>query len=201
MTESRVSVSPTLSKEQATASLSAAPTSFPASIWSKSIEPTRVELVYLPYYFFDIELSQDCCTQKVGVAIDAVLGTNVFFIGDALERRSGGEGATCDFVQSATVARENAMQEYRWFMLEHGLRNKRAVSLKELSEPERVYYPFWVAYFKKRGSYDFKALDAVSGELQGIKMRRVFLAAFRRMRRDRSSSAPYRTRPANSLSR
>ncbi|UCF21162.1 MAG: hypothetical protein JSU87_07180, partial [Gemmatimonadota bacterium] len=79
------------------------------------------------------------------------------------------------------AARETAMQEYRWLMLEHGLRNKRKVSIRAISEPERVHYPFWVAYFKKRGSYDFKALDAVSGEVQGIKMRKVFLAAFRQM--------------------
>ncbi len=66
-------------------------------------------------------------------------------------------------------------------LLEHGLRNKRRVSIRDISEPERVHHPFWVAYFKKRGSYDFKALDAVSGEVQGIKMRKVFLAAFRHM--------------------
>lgn len=79
------------------------------------------------------------------------------------------------------MARETAIEEYRWLLLEHGLRNKRTVSIQEISEPERVHYPFWVAYFKRRGSYDFKALDAVSGEVQGVKMRKVFLAAFREM--------------------
>ena len=53
--------------------------------------------------------------------------------------------------------------------------------MQEISEPEKVHYPFWVGYFEKRGSYDFKALDAVSGEAQGVKMRKVFLAAFRQM--------------------
>lgn len=75
------------------------------------------------------------------------------------------------------------MEEYRWLLLEHRLRNRRTVSIREISEPERVHYPFWVAYFKKRGSYDFKTVDAVSGEVQGIKMRKVFLAAFRQMAR------------------
>ncbi|KPK79066.1 MAG: hypothetical protein AMS25_13890 [Gemmatimonas sp. SM23_52] len=181
MIDARVCVSPTLSKEQATASLSAAATSFPARLWSRPIQPTRVELVYLPYYFFDITLSQGVGTQRVGVAIDAVLGATVFFIGDTLVRKPGCDGAACDFVQSPSVARETAMEEYRWLLLEHGLRNKCTVSVQEISEPERVHYPFWVAYFKKRGSYDFKALDAVSGEVQGIKMRKVFLAAFRQM--------------------
>ncbi len=177
-------MSPTLSKEQAAASLSAPSTSFPARLWSKPIQPTRVELVYLPCYFFDIKVSQDDSTQWVGVAVDAVLGATVFFIGDTLVKEQGCGGAACDFVQNATVARKTAMEEYRWLMLEHGLRNKRLVSIQEISEPERVHYPFWVAYFKKRGSYDFKALDAVSGEVQGIKMRKVFLAAFRQMTRN-----------------
>jgi hypothetical protein len=156
--EARVSVSPAYNKEQATATLSAPSTSFPARLWSKPSQPTRVELVYLPYYL-----------------------ASVFFIGDALIREPGCDGAACDFVQSSSAARETAMQEYRWLMIEHGLRNKLTVSVEEISEPERVHYPFWVAYFKKRGSYDFKALDAVSGEIQGIKMRKVFLAAFRQM--------------------
>jgi hypothetical protein len=69
------------------------------------IQPTRVELIYLPYYFFDITLSQEVGTQLVGVAVDAVLGATVFFIGDALVRTPGCDGAACDFVQNATVAR------------------------------------------------------------------------------------------------
>jgi hypothetical protein len=182
LTDARVSVSPSVSKEQAAASLSAPSTSFPARLWSKPIQPTRVELVYLPYYFFDIEVSQGAGRQTVGVAVDGILGAMVFFVDDALVRRPGCDGASCEFVQSPSAAQETAMQEYRWLMLEHGLRNKRAASIRAISEPERVHYPFWVAYFKKRASYDFKALDAVSGEVQGIKMRKVFLAAFRRMR-------------------
>jgi hypothetical protein len=87
LSEARVSVSPTYNKEQATASLSAPATSFPARLWSKPSHPTRVELIYLPYYFFDVTLSQDDGTQKVGVAIDAVLGSSVFF------NLQAGEGA------------------------------------------------------------------------------------------------------------
>jgi hypothetical protein len=112
----------------------------------------------------------------------------VFFIGETLVRTQGCDGAACEFVQDATSARETAVQEYRWLLLEHGLRNKRAVSIQEISEAERVHYPFWVAYFKKRGSYDFKALDAVSGEAQGVKMRRVFLAAFRQLHEHQEDS-------------
>jgi hypothetical protein len=150
-------------------------------LWSRPRHLTRVELIYLPYYFFDVTLSQDGGSQHVGVAVDGVLGNTVFFVGAALTRESGADFAFCDFVESPSVAQDTALQEYRWLLLEHGLRNKRKASVQEISEPERVHYPFWVAYFKKRGAYDFKALDAVSGEIQGVKMRKVFLAAFRQM--------------------
>ena len=140
-----------------------------------------MELIYLPYYFFDVELTSDAGTRQVGIAVDAVLAATVFFTSDALQREGGAEGAVCDFVQSPEAARRTALEEYRGFLLEHGLRSKRAMSVQGISEPERVHYPFWVAYVKKRRSYDVKALDAVSGEGQGVKARKVLLAALRRM--------------------
>jgi len=164
--------------------LGAARTSFPARLWSRPRPPRRVELVYLPYYFFDIQVLQEHGSQIVKVAVDGVLGSTVFFVDAALSRVSGASGEFCDFSQSPGVAQETAVHEYRWLLLEHGLRNKRGVSVQEVSDPEWVYYPFWVAYFKKRATYDFKTLDAVSGEVQGVKMRKVFLAAFRQMARD-----------------
>jgi hypothetical protein len=51
----------------------------------------------------------------------------------------------------------------------------------KISEGMKIYYPFWVGYFKKKKGYDFKALDAVSGEIQGVRMRRVFMRVFREL--------------------
>lgn len=120
-------------------------------------------------------------TQQVGVAVDGVLGTTVFFIGQTLVTQPGCDGPACGVVVSPATARVTVMEEYRWLLLEHGLRSRREVTFQAVSEPDLVHYPFWIAYFKRRGSYDFKALDAVSGELQGIKMRKVFLATFRHL--------------------
>ena len=50
--------------------------------------------------------------------------------------------------------------------------------MREIRQVERIYYPYWVAYFKGAGGYDFRAADAVSGEVQGIRMRETFLTAF-----------------------
>ena len=66
-------------------------------------------------------------------------------------------------------------------LLEHGLRNKTSTTVQNISNAREILYPFWVAYFQKENAYDFKALDAVSGEVQGIRMRKVFLRAFRQL--------------------
>jgi hypothetical protein len=66
-------------------------------------------------------------------------------------------------------------------LLEHGLRTRTHPSAEEISEGRKVLYPFWVAYFKKKKGYDFKAIDAVSGEIQGIRMRRLFMNALRKL--------------------
>ena len=141
-----------------------------------------LELVHLPYYFFTVTLSQENGSQHVGVAVDGVLAATMFFVAERLASEPRGDRALCGFAQSPDRAREVARDEYRSLLLEHGLRSRRVVSVQEISEPDAAHYPFWVAYFKRGRSYDFRALDAVSGEIQGVRMRKVFLAAFRQMR-------------------
>jgi hypothetical protein len=142
---------------------------------------TRVECLHLPYYCFDVTVRQDDETHTVTVAADGVLAATVFFVEASLPRVRAPLDQSCPFVAGADQARETVLREYRSLLLEHGLRSRRSVAVESVSEPEQVHYPFWVGYFRKRSSYDFKALDAVSGELQGVRMRKVFLAAFREM--------------------
>jgi hypothetical protein len=66
-------------------------------------------------------------------------------------------------------------------LLEHGLRNKTTTTVNEIATAEQMLYPFWVGYIRKGDTYDFKALDAVSGEVQGVRMRKVFSRAFRQL--------------------
>ena len=44
-----------------------------------------------------------------------------------------------------------------------------------------IILPLFMGYFKKKKGYDFKALDAVSGEIQGVRMRRVFMRVLRKL--------------------
>jgi len=87
----------------------------------------------------------------------------------------------CDFELSPYKAEKIVWSEYRGILLEHGLRTRSVQEAEKISGSKKIYHPFWIGYYKKRKGYDFKALDAVSGEIQSVRMRKVFLKAFRQM--------------------
>jgi predicted small metal-binding protein len=146
--------------------------------------PTRTELLYLPYYCFEIELLGSAENQTVNVAVDGLAGDVVFFVTTDLDIATIGGQQICDFEQTADKAREVALDQYKHMLLEHGLRNKTSTTVQNISKAREMLYPFWVAYFQKGDAYDFKAVDGVSGEVQGIRMRKVFLRAFRQLDSD-----------------
>jgi hypothetical protein len=65
--------------------------------------------------------------------------------------------------------------------MEFQLKHKHAKEVKEIIDMKKIFYPFWIGYFNRKDIFDFKAVDAVSGQAQGIKMRKIFLQAFRQM--------------------
>jgi hypothetical protein len=75
-------------------------------------------------------------------------------------------------------AREIAKTEYKGEILRSGLIAKNPAELKEISKGEKMYYPFWICYYKKRNIFNFDAIDGISGKTQSIKMNPVFLHAF-----------------------
>lgn len=141
----------------------------------------RIELVHIPYYSFDVAIERDGGEQHVRIAVDALLSNTTFFVSEELEFETPESPPACEFVLKASEARDAALEEYKGLLLEHGLRNKKASVVRDISDAECFYYPFWVGYFHGATGYDFRALDAVSGEPQGMKMRKVFLSAFRQM--------------------
>lgn len=115
------------------------------------------------------------------MAADGLIGDVVFFLTRELEFTSFEGQRVCEFEISAHDAKAVASDQYKRMLLEHGLRNKTATTVADISDPDRMLYPFWVGYLRKGDAYDFKALDAVSGEAQGVRMRKVFLRAFRQL--------------------
>lgn len=138
--------------------------------------------MYLPFYLFDISVVSSSW-QNVAVTVDGLLGHAVLFAGDSLEM--GNEPAlstaVCDFLISPSDAAGIALDQYKGILLEHGLRMRTQTHAEKISEGKKIFYPFWIAYFKKKRGYDFKALDALSGEIQGVRMRRLFMKALKEL--------------------
>ena len=174
-------VVPTISREKAIDLFSSAGSTLAAKLRRQPTTPTRTELLYLPYYCFEIELSGSTADQRVCVAVDGLVANAILFVKDDLERAAKANETCCEFDLSRAAAREIAVDGYKRMLLEHGLRNKTTTTVGDISDAESMLYPFWVGYFKKGDTYDFKALDAVSGEVQGVRMRKVFLSAFRQL--------------------
>ena len=153
--------------------------------------PERLEIVYLPFYVFDVLVEKkikgqkNCSppTQKVTLSVDGLLGHAVLYAEDTLKVENNPETPVpvCRFMVSSSAAAKIALDHYKGILLEHGLRTRSHPQANKISEGREIYYPFWLAYFKKKKGYDFKAMDAVSGAVQGITMRRVFMKALREL--------------------
>jgi hypothetical protein len=153
--------------------------------------PEKLEIMYLPFYLFDVLVEKESKDQKksfsprqyVTLSVDGLLGHAVLYTHDALDIEKNLESPTpaCDFGIASAVAARAALNQYKGILLEHGMRTRSQSYATKISEGKKIYYPFWVGYFKKKRGYDFKALDAVSGEIQGVRMRKLFMNALRRI--------------------
>jgi hypothetical protein len=144
----------------------------------KPFQLKRIELIYLPFYLFDIVLTGE---KNVTIAVDGLLGDTLFFVDDKLQYQESTEHSACDFVLSPADAKEKALKEYKTMLLEQELRSRKTVTVETISDSKKIYYPFWIGYYLKGKAYDFKSLDALSGQIQGLKMRKVFLKALRQL--------------------
>jgi hypothetical protein len=153
------------------------------------ISPERLEVLNLPFYLFDVLVKKEvkgrentpASQQHVTLSVDGLLGHAVLYAEDTLDIENDPKTPlpSCDFEISSSVAAKMAFDQYKGILLEHGLRTRSHPKAEEISEGRKICYPFWIGYFKKKKGYDFRALDAVSGEIQGVRMRRVFIKAFK----------------------
>jgi hypothetical protein len=142
---------------------------------------TFIELVYLPFYAFQLLVKVGVERQHIRVAMDGLVGNAVFFVDDGLVFEETSRVSFCDFQLDAVEARHMALDGYRGLILEQGLRNRRGVEVGGVLQQDRWYYPFWIGYYRQSKGYDFRSCDGVSGEIQGVRMRRVICSALRSM--------------------
>lgn len=135
--------------------------------------------MHLPFYLFEISLSGGGGKQNVTVSLDGLLGSTIFFVKSDLNYTVSVKNPVCPFVLSQTKARKKVLEEYKWQLLEYGLKMRKISTIEKVKGVKAIFYPFWVGYFRRKQAYDFKAIDGVSGEFQGVKMRKIFLKAFR----------------------
>ena len=145
----------------------------------KSIYFSKFELIHIPFYVYNLQVENEGTIQNVKLAVDGLLGHAVFYVKEDLVSEQRKNVNKCNFELPPDEAREIILKEYKGLLLETGLRTRKSSKAANIIDHELIFYPFWVGYFKKRGAYEFQTVDAVSGAVQGIKMRKLFLKAFR----------------------
>ena len=146
--------------------------------FSKRISVRKLEVVHLPHYIFTVDLSTKQGPRTVTISVDAILGSFALFDHADINYQKETPPELFEFTLTEEEAQEAALFEYRRVLLGYGLKRHDPVSVKTVVDCRRIYYPYWLGYFMKRGRYDFTAIDALSGQKQGVKMRKVFLLAF-----------------------
>jgi len=146
---------------------------------SRKVIPHRMELVYLPYYFFPIKVkSNKGIDRRFLAAIDGILGSFALVDESAMEEQDLAEAEFQPRI-SPEQARESLLHEAKWFLYQKSFRSREKYKLVDAGESELGWYPFWVGYYQnKSGAWEFLGLDAVSGVLQGGRGRRLFIHAF-----------------------
>lgn len=142
----------------------------------------KMELLYLPYYLYRAVISQGGEQHEVLVCTDGISCGFSFFDTRQTAFCDEASGEVFDFVVSAEESRRTCLDNLRWHLLRQGLRLKVRATVGEIRDAGKIYYPYWLAYFKGDGGYDFRIADAVTGEIQGVRMRRTLLAAFSQAR-------------------
>jgi len=145
---------------------------------SRKTVPYRMELIYLPYYFFQIRVKNKKGQEREFLAaIDAILGG---FSLVAKEVMMPEEITEIEFQPkiSPEEAKESLEKEVRWFLVSKSMQKREKYVFLRAEPGELAFYPYWVGYYKsKAGAWEFLGLDAVSGILQGGPGRRLFIHA------------------------
>jgi hypothetical protein len=165
-------VQPVIAKEQAREIFSKQRTIFR----KKKGIIVKIELIYLPCYVFEVSVKTNKGKRKSSVSIDGIKGTFSFL---NLKNATFEEDTPSFYFEiKKEEARKIARREYKGEILRSGLIAKNPAELKEISEGEKMCYPFWICYYKKRDIFNFEAIDGISGKPQSLKMNPVFIHAF-----------------------
>jgi hypothetical protein len=132
---------------------------------------TRLQRVSLPFYWFVIQARE----QKIAMGIEAIKGNVLYMNHELLLESTPPEGVLADPCLTPVQAEDLADQVVQGLFLQYGAFHRSKFRNATIVDRVYRYYPVWIGYYKRRGSYDFKALDAVSGEQLGLVFRHVLV--------------------------
>lgn len=170
-------IPPVVSEKEAKKTLSKK--GFLSRLFTGKIKISRLELLNIPQYSFEMIISTRKGKQKINVSVDGVKGTFAFFSLDGITLKEKGK-PSCDFIVSPEKAKNIAKDKYSEAIIQSGLMVKSTAEIEELKDPVKLYYPYWVGYYKKGAFYDFAAVDAINGEKTGIRFTPVLMELIRR---------------------
>jgi hypothetical protein len=176
MMHTRMAVMPKIDEQEAQQRLLQRKSFFHFGMKQATVHLKRIEIVYLPFYLFDMTFDEKIQDQ---IALDGILGDELLFADPSIETISTTEEPDFRFEVSPEKAEGIALHRMRWLFLERAIRKRKMPAKIRIAQTHEIFYPFWVGYFTRRKAYDFNVLDGVSGEKQGVRMRKVCLQAFR----------------------
>ena len=176
MMRTRMAVMPKIDEQEAQQRLQQTKSFFPFRIRQKAVRLKRIEMIYLPFYLFDMTFDEKIQDR---IALDGILGDELFFVDRSIKTVSSTDEPDFRFEISAEKAEGIALHRIRWQLLERAIRKRKMPANIRIARTHKIVYPFWVGYFTRRKAYDFNVIDGVSGEKQGVRMRKVCLQAFR----------------------
>jgi hypothetical protein len=163
-------VSPVINKKEAFGKLSKRNGLF------RKYKIEKVELLHLPAWLFSIWLELKNQNQvHETVFIDAIEGHIAFLKDVQMSPNPPKNIRLPNFKINPDQAQQLVRDEFHRLLMQKNLKNKANASIKSMQLQNKIYYPYWIGYFRKKGAWDFKVIDGVSGELQGLKMKSVFI--------------------------
>ena len=141
----------------------------------------RVELFYVPLYLFEILIQSEKGVNCTVICCDAILGETAIFKGQDHQHSEQALGKVFRPELDPEQVEEKVRKYGHDLILDQTMGYGRKGSLQDVNFTETVFYPFWVGYFEKRGCYDFRITDGITGQLQGPKMRLLFLQFLRQL--------------------
>ena len=145
---------------------------------AKSRHILKVELFYLPNFIFNLQIRQKNGTlSKAKIIVDGLEGVYATYRDTTLDESPELPSRLIESKLSVKEAEKSGLEEFRRYLLRFSLFKKSISEIQSCKFEQKIYYPFWVGYFSRKGAFDFDAVDGISGQRQGVKMKPVFMKA------------------------